>query len=129
TERADAGVTAGSRMRATTGVGRPRALRAYAAMLRAAYPSLFRARFADHMAATFQAELEAARAQGRLASLRCWATAVWDAARFGTMARIEALLDGGITWPRAFHRPLALLLTTLVCGACLGMAMAMTHVV
>lgn len=116
-------------MRATTGVGRPRALRAYAAMLRAAYPSAFRARFADHMAATFQSELDAAITLGRLAVMRCWATAIWDAAWFGTMARIDALVDQGVTWPRAFHRPLALLLTTLVCGACLGMAMAMSHVV
>lgn len=37
--------------------------------------------------------------------------------------------EPALRWPRAFQRPLALLLTTLVCGACLGMAMAMTHVV
>lgn len=116
-------------MRTTPGAARARAVRRYAALLRVAYPSAFRVRFADHMAGTFEAELEAASTQGRLAILRCWTAAVLDIVRFGTMARMDALVDRGVTWPRAFQRPLALLLTTMVCGACLGMAMAMTHVV
>ncbi len=116
-------------MTTTARAAHTRAMRAYAALLRVAYPSAFRVRFAEHMADTFLAELDAASTQGRLAVFRCWAAAIWDVVRFGTMARIDMLVDQGVTWPRAFQRPLALLLTTLVCGACLGMAMAMTHVV
>jgi hypothetical protein len=94
-----------------------------------AYPSAFRVRFAEHMLVTFLAELDAARGLGRIAVARCWATAVWDAACLGTVERFDALVDEGLAWPRALHRPLAFLLTTVVCGACLGIAMAMTHVV
>lgn len=68
--------------------------RVYRTLLRIAYPRAFRDRFSLDMLDTFLEELQAAESRGRLAALRCWGGALWDACRFGLVLRVASFAAG-----------------------------------
>jgi predicted permease len=95
--------------------GRRAASRVFDALLRA-YPARTRARFGDAIRYGWHADLDAARAAGRAATLAFWTTTVIDAVRFGLAERTGGFAMRGmltVDWRDAWR---SLRAAPLVCA-------------